>query len=230
MSDSTPKLIPLYRRTYLYGYAIVDSDDYDRLKDLSWYMDKNGYVVCKTRNHVGTALMHRIIMGDPDGELVDHVNHVRSDNRKSNLRVCGHAQNSANVRKFRGRHGYRGIWQHTRNGTWRTAVMSEGTLYTASGFKTKEAAARAYDLLARHFQGEFAILNFPDDLPPIPEQFIADVIAGKKAQGNRKLTDEQAKELREARAAGRAVDDLAADYGIERATVYRVLRGAGYAK
>jgi len=40
--------------------------------------------------------MHRILLGASEDAMVDHVNQIRSDNRKSNLRFATKSQNSIN--------------------------------------------------------------------------------------------------------------------------------------
>ncbi len=37
--------------------------------------------------------MHRVIMGNPPGKEIDHINHNGLDNRKRNLRICQHREN-----------------------------------------------------------------------------------------------------------------------------------------
>jgi hypothetical protein len=61
----------------------------------------------------------------------------------------------ANTRGYSGTSQYKGVRWHRRS--WQVLV---------SGFESEEAAARAYDVIARMAQGEFARLNFPvEELP-----------------------------------------------------------------
>ncbi len=86
------------------GYAIfytdknepfyVDVDDVEKIKGYYWLIDAAGYVsspFLKIR-------LHRFIMECPKDMYVDHISGDKSDNRKSNLRICTPQQNSFNKR------------------------------------------------------------------------------------------------------------------------------------
>lgn len=74
-----------------------DLEDYDKIKDYCWFIDSGGYIVAKDEHHNGIKL-HRIILSLKygDNKYVDHVNHIKIDNRKSNLRVVTNQQNIMN--------------------------------------------------------------------------------------------------------------------------------------
>lgn len=42
--------------------------------------------------------VHRLLMGDPEGLVIDHINHNSLDNRKANLRAITNAENGQNRR------------------------------------------------------------------------------------------------------------------------------------
>ena len=76
--------------------AIVDDDMYDQLSKYRWHY-ANGYAIGAVGGK--RVFMHRIVAQTPDGMVTDHINHNMLDNRRSNLRVCTHADNMAN-RKY----------------------------------------------------------------------------------------------------------------------------------
>lgn len=85
---------------YVIGYTTntnkefyIDLDDYEKVKKLSWYEDKKGYVVHKDKSMI---FLHRFITHAPKGKIVDHINHNKKDNRKDNLRITGYKENSLN--------------------------------------------------------------------------------------------------------------------------------------
>jgi hypothetical protein len=86
-------LIPLTQGKF----AIVDAEDFDRLKQYQWHACKckSTFYACRAEGG-RTIRMHRQIMCAPKGLLVDHIDHNGSNNRKSNLRLCTHAQNCYN--------------------------------------------------------------------------------------------------------------------------------------
>lgn len=72
----------------------VDVEDYNKLTDYSWYIASTGYVACKNRKV--SLLMHRFILNYEGDLIVDHINHDKLDNRKTNLRLCTQVQNQNN--------------------------------------------------------------------------------------------------------------------------------------
>lgn len=73
-----------------------DLEDYEKIKCLYWRLDSKGYVVHSTLSNSDCILMHRYIMNVDDDKCVDHINHIVSDNRKSNLRIVTKGQNNMN--------------------------------------------------------------------------------------------------------------------------------------
>lgn len=160
--------IPLTR-----GYvALVDAADYEWLAAFKWCasVNKRGTLVYAVRGVGGRAKarllsMHRLILGDPAGLLVDHANGNTLDNRRCNLRSATSGQNNANRRSAGCAAGYRGVVAGPKPGTW--AARLNGHLGI---FDSAEAAALAFDFVARNTYGEFAVLNFPDRVEAMPQK------------------------------------------------------------
>lgn len=74
--------------------VLVDFEDIPKISDRRWFVLKNGYVQSGDKKY-----LHRIIANCPDGFVVDHINHNRLDNRKSNLRVCSYSVNNINAQR-----------------------------------------------------------------------------------------------------------------------------------
>lgn len=51
-----------------------------------------GYVQSHLPMRNDFILQHRIIMNPNEGNIIDHINHLKFDNRKCNLRECGMSQ------------------------------------------------------------------------------------------------------------------------------------------
>jgi hypothetical protein len=143
----------------------VDDEDYEYLNQFKWYAEykKGGKYTYAIRNSSDrtTEAMHRIIMGTPAGLLVDHIDHNGLNNQKSNLRNCTHDQNGIN-RTGWGRSKYLGVALSKRGYIIAQITYNHNHNYLGC-FKTEEEAARAYDIKAKEFFGEFANLNFKNE-------------------------------------------------------------------
>ncbi len=80
---------------------VFDLEDLDKVRQFCWKVNNRGYVLSYTPSVNGkrhSISLHRLIMDCKDPNMVvDHINHNTSDNRKENLRVCTHEQNSHNT-------------------------------------------------------------------------------------------------------------------------------------
>jgi hypothetical protein len=102
--------------------VLVDTEDLERLLGgRSWALGSHGYAMRTFKSEgdrakYGTAqIMHRFIMDCPKGMVVDHINHNKLDNRKSNLRIVTHAENSQNLQPRKvGNAPYRGVAERRR--------------------------------------------------------------------------------------------------------------------
>ena len=144
--------------------AIVDDQDYDRVNQYPWTLTQDGYAQASIDGC--TISMHRFILGDSvDGKVGDHTNKQRLDNRRCNLRPCTEAQNARNRRKHRDATSrFKGVIWDKSVSKWKANIGLDGKAYYLGTFEDEEDAARAYDALARKHHGEYANLNFPDEI------------------------------------------------------------------
>ena len=150
---------------------LLDADDYRWARLYEWNILKNPtqngdilYPYRRTMFH-GQSIEIKIsneIMEPPDGLIVDHINHSGLDNRKDNLRICTHQQNTQNVRKAPGKIScYKGVSWHREAKKWRAYIAYDARYHHLGFFEDEIKAALAYDKAAQEQYGEFAWLNFP---------------------------------------------------------------------
>lgn len=151
------RIIPLSKGKF----AIVDEEDFRRLSAYKWHYSK-GYAgrTVKIEGKKRTIWMHREVMNAPDHLLVDHRNHNRTDNRKSNLRLATKADNTRYSRKPRhNTSGYKGVCYDKARRKWKAYIHYRNRIVNLGRFESREAAARAYDDASNQLFGHFAYNN-----------------------------------------------------------------------
>lgn len=136
-----------YGICYLYdgSECLFDKEDFDKIKDLTWGSDGNGYAFARTgdRKDIIRIKMHRLIMDAPDGLDVDHINHNTLDNRKCNLRICTRSQNNTNkIKRHNNTSGVIGVSLY-RNSKWRADISINKKQVCLGYFANKDDAIRA---------------------------------------------------------------------------------------
>jgi hypothetical protein len=156
------------RKIYLKGkngtgkYVLVDEDDYQKFKDMTWWLFVDKYAACALNvdGNRKYAYMHRLITNPPEGYLVDHMDGNTLDNRKCNLRIVTKAQNSMNCNvNSINTSGYKGVSQFKRTGKWKAYIIYNDVNYHLGYFDSRHVAAKAYNAKAIEFFGEYAKLN-----------------------------------------------------------------------
>jgi hypothetical protein len=171
-------IVLLYRRLR-YGYtfrripltqgkfAIVDPEDYQRLNKVKWHTcGKRGVFYARQNKRINgkqvTTLMHRAVVSVPNDMVVDHINHNGLDNRKANLRPATRSQNICNSLPRQHSSRFKGVAFDKVRKKWEVQVAYRGQKICLGRFVDEIEAAKAYDEAAKKYQGEFAVLNFPD--------------------------------------------------------------------
>ena len=104
--------------------------------------------------------MHRLIMNAQKGQISDHVNRIKLDNRRSNLRLCTRSENNCNKPPLKGKTSkYKGVYWEEARRKWRVRIMLNGKRYHLGHFDDEKDAAQSYNTKARELFGEFARLN-----------------------------------------------------------------------
>lgn len=150
--------VPVYGRGgVVRAYALVDAADAEQVLAHRWHLKDGGYVVRDAPRAEGRGRgklrLHRQIMGLERGDPreVDHENGNPLDCRRSNLRVCTHAQNGQNLRRGFGTSSHRGVALFARTGRWQAYATVDGRRHHLGYFAgEEEAAAAAASWRAQH--------------------------------------------------------------------------------
>ena len=103
--------------------------------------------------------LHRIVAGAVKGQLVDHANGDKLDNRADNLRIVSHRENRWNSPSRGGSSQYLGVCWDKEAGKWRAQINAGGRYRILGRFEHEADAARAYNEAANGAYGEYARLN-----------------------------------------------------------------------
>jgi hypothetical protein len=126
--------------------------------------DGQGYVV--TFADGKSIKAHRLIWvwlyGSIGASQIDHINRVRSDNRRENLRLADRSGNGANrrvacVKKYSTPKGV--FVRPDRPKPYRSYIYSNGKNKYLGDFSSQDEAAHAYNKAAIAMFGEFACIN-----------------------------------------------------------------------
>jgi hypothetical protein len=154
------RYIPLTRGLW----AIVDAADFERLNKHRWYASPSGggKMYARRNTKTGTILMHREIMKPPKGKHVDHWDRNGLNNRPDNLRNCTPQQNEYNKPPRGKKSQFKGVYPD--GDKWYAAIKHKGKRHYLGTFDDEVEAAKVRDRKAYELEGEFAYLNFPEEI------------------------------------------------------------------
>lgn len=166
-------------RVVTLGALIAESFDYDQdTGELSWkatpwvpshrvgafptVTTACGYLTVKIAGK--TLPAHRVayvlMTGGfpPNGQVIDHINGNKTDNRWCNLRACTRAQNGQNALGLvpNNSSGFRGVYWDKRFSKWKANIRAFGKRYSLGSFDNKEDAIAARLEASARLHGPFA--------------------------------------------------------------------------
>lgn len=133
-----------------------DLEDYEKIKDYCWRIDKHGYVVTTKHNHNPSVFgMHNIVMNCFSREnVVDHIYHKTNDNRKNNLRIVTNQQNGMNKKlPINNTSGYIGVTKNKNK--WIAQIKINGKNTRLGSYLTKNEAIQARKEAEIKYFGEY---------------------------------------------------------------------------
>lgn len=137
---------------------LFDLEDYDKIKNYLWYVDKNGYVSTTSIYNKSAILQHRVIMDvlNQKNVYVDHISHDTKDNRKQNLRLVTPSQNSMNkIIQSNNTTGVTGVYFHKPSEMWCAYIKINGKQYREYAH-TKEEAIKKRKQLEEYYFKEYS--------------------------------------------------------------------------
>lgn len=83
------------------AYALIDTEDFDRVIQHGWVLDDifktSGYVRAHAMINKKTVRLHRFVLGVTDPSIIiDHIDCDLLNNTKANLRVASKSENAFN--------------------------------------------------------------------------------------------------------------------------------------
>jgi hypothetical protein len=147
------------------GRTLIDDSDLPLLDGYSWFVNDNGYAVAfkyirgssKTGQKQNRVRLHRFVMGAEEGQIVDHINQNKLDNRRSNLRFATKSTNAANSKtQSNNTSGFRGVSFQKNVNKWFAYINYQGKRIPLGYFNSSSEAAKVRNRKANKLFGEFA--------------------------------------------------------------------------
>ena len=156
---------------------LIDAEDVDKVRQMTWRVNAEGYISHPNRPKKGNTLLHRMLAGVNDPKvMVDHINRNRMDCRKSNLRIITPFGNSCNHKLFEtNKTGYTGVYYSRRSGRYEVKVgYNHKRIRLGSSPNDLITLAQMYNIGAQFFFGEY--VGELNDVPPPSEELRRRVI------------------------------------------------------
>jgi hypothetical protein len=142
------------------GFCKIDKEDLDVAKKYNWSLS-HGYVESSSLNtsnpkDIKKTSMHRLIMNTPRMMHTDHINFDKTDNRKSNLRICSARENTSHLKiSSKNTSGFTGVYWDKNSKKWFAKIKHIGKQLHLGTYKNKEDAIKIRRCLARILFGAF---------------------------------------------------------------------------
>lgn len=133
-----------------------DLEDYDKIKNYCWRIDRKGYVVSSVSDEAPVR-MHRLLFNIKDDRIIDHINRNPSDNRKENLRITDNAHNRMNMSLMStNTSGVTGVSFYKNENKWSAEIYCNNKHIHLGRFISFEDAVKARLEAEVKYYGEFA--------------------------------------------------------------------------
>ena len=143
--------------------TLVDDDIARKLEGKKLFRSGKGGQYVGLSYEGKKLLLHRFVMNDPEGKLVDHKYGQTYDNRRDNLRVCNQSENNLNRRvASKSDTGYRLVY--TDHSPYRFSVATKVNRKNKhiSNFRSRHVAGIFADQILVNIVGPFVRKNFQE--------------------------------------------------------------------
>lgn len=156
--------------TYGVGYTnkgekfYFDIEDFDKIKQYCWRIDKDGYVVTNLPSSESATRslipLHRLVLQAKKDDVVDHIKHNTVDNRKSQLRIVTRSQNSINAQiRSNNKSGITGVYFYPKTQKWTAEIKVNKKKIFLGYFQNMEDAVKARKEAEETYHGEYSYDN-----------------------------------------------------------------------
>lgn len=128
-----------------------DLEDYDKIKDYCWCINKGGYCCARDCEHKKVIYMHRLII--ENCEHIDHINHEKHDNRKQNIRSVNPTENSMN------RTNVTGVFYDNTKQKWKAKIQLYHDVINLGSYDCFEDALSARKEAEEKYFSEYSYDN-----------------------------------------------------------------------
>lgn len=142
------------------GIFYFDKEDFNKIEKYRWYTTDAGYI----RAHIDethSIFMHSLIYGDKYKTDIDHINRIKSDNRKKNLREATRGENVINRDPISSNSsGVTGISWNKNAQKWQAVIMKDGTTHYLGAYTNFDDAVNARRMAEIYYFGEYSYKYF----------------------------------------------------------------------
>jgi hypothetical protein len=151
------------------GFEIhVSDEDFGFLNQWKWCVilqDNLPRGIQRNDTRRRTSLPHEILRfrGVHFKDEIDHKDRDTLNNQIENLRPATRSQNTMNQGlRSNNTSGYKGVCFDRSCGRYSSRISCRKQKFHLGYFNDPVIAAKAYDVAAKHYHGNFAVLNFPE--------------------------------------------------------------------
>ncbi len=168
IDNETMEIPLLNNKGIVVAKSLIDIANFDKVNQCTWSLSKGGYAngSMKIGKKAIRISMHRLIMDAKKGDIIDHKNHQKLDNRSKNLKfVTIHQNNQNRSKSTKATSKYYGVSfrKFALHKKWLASLAHK----SLGSFSSEEHAAYYYDCKAKELYGIDAKINNV----PKPENF-----------------------------------------------------------